>query len=161
MIQRFSEAELVLEIGHVAMARGLVDDALRIMDGLIVIEPGLPHPRIGRALSLFLLGQRQLAIESMRETVEIFPDAVFARSMLAWFLKQEGDPMAVEVARSVLERNPPDFVAAIAHEVLGNGRAFGGGESSEVSAESPASSALRKPGERQATFPLGFRGTRV
>ena len=157
MSDTFPEAELLLEIGHVAMAHGFLNDALEIMEGLVSIEPDAPHPRTGRALALFMLGEQELAIEVLQDSIKLFPQAVFARSLLARFLKQIGRPGADEVAREVLAMSPPDFIAEIALNVLGQELDSSG---AEVKFSAPVTSIADEAIDRavEARFPIGFRG---
>lgn len=157
MVRFFPESEILLEIGHVAMVNGLLDEAYAIMDSLSSIDPDAPHPRTGRALSSFMLGRLQQAIDDLSETVNLFPQAVFARALLARFMKQVGDPTAEDMAISVLEMNPPDFVADIARDVIGEFRS-----ASDASISSNAESGdARESVEGSSAYPPGFRGTVV
>ena len=160
MGEPFSEETLLLEIGHLAMTKGLYAEAFEIMEGLVNISPDAPHPRTGRALALFMQGRLLQAAEDLEVTVGIFPDAVFARSLLALFLKKLDDPRAVEVALGALALNPPGFVAKIALEVVNETRGTSGfvqmGESSDLNIPDPRSD------EVVERLPFrGFRGHRV
>jgi len=152
------ERDLLLEIGHVALARGLFDESLQIMDGLVRLCPDAPHPRIGRALTLFVMGQESLALDVLHETIALFPRAIFARSLLAKFMKQLGLPDAASVAREVLAMDPPAFVADIAREVIreGTGEAEKGDESGGHAHE-----ARQYADGKGFAYPVGYRGTFV
>ena len=113
------EADLLLEIGHVALARGFLREGLLIMDGLIELQPDEPHPRTGRALGLHISGRSGEAIEELGGILGRFPQAVFAKALLAVVHHRTGDARARDVALEVLAQDPPAFIAALLKEVLG------------------------------------------
>jgi len=153
------ETELLLEIGHVALANGLVEDALAIMEGLALLEPDDPHPRIGRALAHHVSGQRSQAIEDLRETIAHFPNAVFARSLLARFMKMSGLSGWDEVVHEVLSMDPPQFVADLARDLLDEEATVVTSFQAERDISAGSDSGNRAISDQG--FPAGFRGRAV
>lgn len=155
------ESGLLLEIGYLALAEGYVREGMRIMDALAALQADAPHPRTGRAVGLHISGRSDEAVEQLRTVVAQFPDAVFARALLAVFLHKQGTAAAQEVALSALALDPPAFIVAMLAEVLGeDGAAAHGGaarlEPSGVVATADSHSHDR--GTVSTAFPPGFRG---
>lgn len=111
--------ELLLEIGHLAVDEGLLEDAETVFGALSDARPANPHPRIGRALVAHGRRQPILAMELLEALLREFPRAVFTRSLLARFMHEAGRSGWQRFASESLALAPTGVAADMARELLG------------------------------------------
>lgn len=109
----------LLEIGYLAVDEGWHEHAETIFVALQCCDPGNPHPGIGRALVSHQQGHVDDAVRGLESVLADFPDAVFARSLLAHFLKLARRPGWETLAQECLSRRQHGEAAELARTLLG------------------------------------------
>lgn len=114
------ELDLLVETAHLALDFQLFEQFDVLTSAIIRLRPDKPYPRIAVALGQYVRGQRDSAIASLKKVLELFPDAVFTRSLLARFVKEAGGGDWESYARQALEMSSEGVAADMAREVLGD-----------------------------------------
>lgn len=111
---------LLLEIGILAGARGMVEPSRTIFKGLRAIRPQNEMPVIGDAMTSMQRGQNREASQYLLEALKLNPDSDLAKSFLGLALSRLGetkhatdvlehvvaegvDPAATRMAKGLLE----------------------------------------------------------
>lgn len=113
------DTQLLLEIGYLAVDEGWHEHAESIFLALQRCDPGNPHPRIGQALVSHQQGYVDDSVRGLESVLADFPDAVFARSLLAHFLKLAHRPGWELLAQECLLRVRDGVAADLARTLLG------------------------------------------
>ena len=124
-----SELGLLIEVGFWALDERQFDDAEALFARLSEVQRENPYPRIGLAMLAYSGGNRDDAIDRLRGVLRDFPEAVFTRSLLARFMKENGQAGWETYARETLER-VQEGVAADTARVLLRDAGLGANESS-------------------------------
>ncbi len=158
---KLPEADLLLEIGHVALAQGFLREGMLIMDALVELQPEAPHPQTGRALGLHISGRTGEAIDELRGVIGKFPKAMFARALLAVFLRKAGDVSALEIAQDVLTQDPPSFVAELLKDAFGQDLDFIEFDESDETVSEVTGQGQFAGQSMKTAYPPGMRGKPV
>lgn len=113
------DVQQLLEIAYLAVDEGWCEFAETIFLALQYCDPGNPHPKIGQALVSHRQGLVDEAVRGLESVLTTFPDAVFARSLLAHFLKQAHRPGWEMLAQECLMRRQDGVAAELARSLLG------------------------------------------
>ncbi len=113
------ETDLLVEVAHLALDLQRFEQFDALIAAIVRLRPDKPYPRIAVALGLYARGQPDLAIAALHEVLELFPDAVFTRSLLARFVKETGGSGWEAFARQALQFSDEGIAADIAREALG------------------------------------------
>ena len=111
---------LLMEIGYLAGANGMVDEAEQIFTALQVVRPESEYPLIGSAVTLMNSGRPGEAAKIIWDkALQLNPESDLAKSFLGLALKLSGmqgecraileevietdrDPQATEMAKSII-----------------------------------------------------------
>jgi Bacterial type III secretion protein (HrpB1_HrpK) len=113
-----SELGLLVEVGFWALDERQFDDAEAIFSRLAEVQNQNPYPRIGLAMLAYSNGAKDEAIERLRAVLVDHPEAVFTRSLLARFLKENALPGWETYAREALARVQEGVAADMARGLL-------------------------------------------
>lgn len=84
------DLQLLLDVAYLAVDTQMLNEAQAIFVVLAKVRHDSPHPAIGLALIAYRQQQRDEAIARLEQVITRFPNAVFARSLLAMMLKEAG-----------------------------------------------------------------------
>jgi Tfp pilus assembly protein PilF len=112
--------QLLMEVGYVAVGRGLQPQADAIFEGVIAARPNSELPLIGLAVSKINFGALTEAAKILSErALAINPDSGMAKSFLAMISKSLGAKSeADDLARYVVETSDDPTAKALAESII-------------------------------------------
>jgi cytochrome c-type biogenesis protein CcmH/NrfG len=112
------ELQLLLDVAYLALDAQMLSEAQTILGALVKVRHDSPHPAIGLALIAYRQQQCADAIARLQQVIALFPNAVFARSLLAMMLKEVGAHDWAMFAYESLALNEDGISADMARHLL-------------------------------------------
>lgn len=113
------DADQLIEIAFMAIDYKLFDQLDVLLSNLLEVSPEKPFVRIAVALGQYSRGALLDAIATLRTNLELFPDAVYTRALLANFLKEQGQEDWEQFAHEALASVDTGIAADMARIALG------------------------------------------
>ena len=114
--QEFSISTLFrfTEVGFLACDMGFPDQALAIFSALAIVQPGIPHHLMNKAIVHGRYGRLDHATKLLFSLLENFPDSQIVKAILGLLLVQQQDARALHYLDEVLNGAADKDAVAVA-----------------------------------------------